>query len=156
MQHIPVRKLFWDALTLTLETQAHRLARDIAAVLGQPDAPLLKALRDDKVSAYLLEEAADAETDDLEAFRCDHVCEVGQVLIPCRQPILWGSATKCCPAHVLHPSPRGAYNALPLLRPVAIEGRDLYCDRAIGLVYTLEGVPCGRLTQGVLTLFQVG
>ena len=53
MNSIPVRKLFWEELELALETQTHRLVRDIANVLGQPADPLLKALKDDRVGVYL-------------------------------------------------------------------------------------------------------
>ena len=157
MQHVPVRKLFWDALTLALETQTHRLARDVAAVLGQPDAPLLKALRDDKVSAYLIEEAADEEVDDLESFRCQHFCQVGGVLLPCRQPVLWCLDVKprVCPAHALAPSPKEAFAGLLVLKPIAAEETTYYVD-PVGLAYTAEGVPCGRYEEGVLTLFREG
>lgn len=152
MQHIPVRKLFWDALTLALETQTHRLARDIAAVLGQPDAPLIKALRDEKVSAYLFDDAADQEVDDLEAFRCQHYIQVGGLLMPCKQPILWG-AGHTCPAHTLNPSPKGAHPGLPVLTPILADDITYYADRESGLVYTVEGIPCGRLVGETLHLF---
>ena len=157
MQHVPVRKLFWDALTLALETQTHRLARDVAAVLGQPDAPLLKALRDEKVSAYLFEEPADEEVDDLESFRCQHFCQVGAVLLPCRQPVLWGLDVKpcVCPAHALNPSPKESFNGLPVLKAIVADEITYYADPA-GLVYTAEGVPCGRYEEAVLTLFREG
>lgn len=156
MQHVPVRKLFWDALTLALETQTHRLARDVAAVLGQPDAPLLKALRDEKVSAYLFDDAEDQEVDDLESFRCEHFTQVGAVLMPCNQPILWGrTGQKACPAHTLNPSPKEAHADLPVLTPLVAEDTTYYVDRAGGTVYTAEGIPCGRLVGETVRLFRI-
>jgi hypothetical protein len=126
-------------------------------VLGQPDAPLIKALRDEKVSAYLFDDAADQQVDDLEDFRCQHYIQVGGLLMPCKQPILWGGATACpaCPAHTLKPSPKEAYPSLPVLEPILADETTYYTDKESGFVYTAEGVHCGRFVGETLRLFSV-
>ena len=163
MQHIPVRKLFWDALEIALEAQTHRLAKDIATALGQPDGPLLKALRQEKVKAYLLDTAEDQEIEDMSVFRCTHVNREGPFLRPCGAPVLWSDIEgprPTCLHHTLHPCPRSP--DVPAL--VALKGKgegegedekELYASAEKGEIYDATGRLCGRLLDGKVVLFEV-
>ena len=93
MNHIPIQKLYWDALTFALDTKVTKLAKDIAAALGQPDAPLLKAIRDEKVSAYIFNEN-ESDIIDISEMRCSHLIpfsETCPILIKCNGPIIWSA-----------------------------------------------------------------
>ena len=148
---IPVRKLFWEALEMALETQTHRLAKDIAAVLGEPDAPLLKALREEKVSAMLFDESADADVDDVAEYRCQHFVAAGPFWRRCCEPVVWGSGpgpkpkTECL-YHSMNPclAAKG-----PLIHPFQDEddGITYYVNQETKAVYTADGTLCGRLSD---------
>lgn len=146
---IPVRKLFWEALEMALETQTHRLAKDIAAVLGEPDAPLLKALRDEKVSALLFDEAADEDIDDLADHRCQHFTAAGPFWRRCGEPVLWSSGPdrllNACLYHSMHPC---LAVPGPVVYSVATDTDEpLYVNQESKAVYTVTGNLCGRLSD---------
>lgn len=144
---------------MALETQTHRLAKDIAAVLGEPDAPLLKALREEKVSAMLFDESADEEVDDVAEYRCQHFVAAGPFWRRCCEPVVWGSGPKTeCLFHsanpCLTPSPKG-----PLIHPFHDEddGATYYVNQETKAVYLADGTLCGRLSDDgtELALFEV-
>jgi hypothetical protein len=154
---IPVKKLFWDALEIALEAQTHRLAKDIAAVLGTPDAPLLKALKEEKIRVRLVEDSDDI--DDLADHRCTHYHQVGPVWRVCGEPVLWRSSgdqpTTVCPYHALHPCPAAPG---PPVQEVEIEDEGtFFVNRETKAVYTQTGDLCGRLSEegGRIELFDV-
>lgn len=144
---IPVRKLFWDALEIALEAQTHRLAKDIATVLGEPDAPLLKALREEKIRVRLIEESTD-EVDDLSDHRCRHWHQTGPVWRICGEPVLWRSASEpstVCPYHALNPCPSVAG---PSLFELSVEEEGtFYVNPETKGVFTQTGVLCGCLSE---------
>ena len=93
MQHIPIRKLYWDSFEMVLNQAVEILAKDISLVLGEPVAPLLRAIKDRKVSTYLYEEQ-ETLTVDISEMRCKHFVpslETPTILIPCSNPIVWSS-----------------------------------------------------------------
>lgn len=154
---ISVRKLFWDALEIALETQTHRLAKDIATVLGESDAPLLKALREEKVKVRLFEEAADEEVEDLADYRCKHWSAHGPFWRMCCEPVLWrsGAALKQCLYHTLHPCPNPEGPSVHEL--ITEDGDSLYVNKETKAVYSETGVLCGRLSEegGTVELFEI-
>ncbi len=154
---IPVRKLFWDALEIALEAQTHRLAKDIATVLGEPDTPLLKALREEKIRVRLVEEASD-EVDDLSDHRCQHWHQTGPVWRKCLEPVLWRSGAEpanVCPYHALHPCPFAT--GPPLYGLELEEEGTVYVNQETKAVYTETGALCGRLSEdgARIELFEV-
>jgi hypothetical protein len=69
------------------------LVKDITSTLGVPDAPLLKALKEDKVGAYLFDEPADQDAD-ISDMRCQHFVQINETspyLVRCSAPIVWSS-----------------------------------------------------------------
>jgi hypothetical protein len=146
MQKIPIRKLFWEALEMALETKTHQLAKDIANAIGENETPLLKALREDKISAYLFDEPADQTVDDIGDYRCTYRVESanGSFLAPCGQPIVWkgGGGTRCL-QHSL--CTEQVAPTLPTLRPVA--GHTVLISKTESKVYSEDGVLCGKTSH---------
>ena len=144
MQKIPVRKLFWEALEMALETKTHQLAKDIAAALGENDTPLLKALREEKVSAYLFDEPADQDVDDIGEYRCDYMVSTGAFMKPCRSPVVWkgGGGTRCLQHSLCEANP---VVQLPIFRPVA--GHDILLSADSQSLYTEDGALCGQMSE---------
>ncbi len=160
MEHIPVRRLFWDALEVALEAQTHRLAKDIATALGQPEGPLLKALRAEKVKAYLLDTTADQEVEDISTFRCNHVIREGPFLRPCGAPVVWSDTDgprETCLHHSLYPNPRPPDTAVLTPITLEVEGAEVryLINETTGEVFTEHGDLCGRFSGGKLTLFEI-
>jgi hypothetical protein len=103
----------WDIFQATLQSKVKRLAKEVAATLGEPEQPLLKALLNEKVAAYLFEEEG-SEMIELQERRCKHIQptpEDAAVLRVCRQPVILGK-TAC-----LHHELRGSLplSSLPCL-----------------------------------------
>jgi len=156
MKKIGVQKIFWDAFEMAVSTQANRLARDIAATLGQDPGPLLSQLRNEKVGAYLFE-GAEPDSDPVE-MRCSHVSSVGPNLswkLACMEPVLWSEnpleRTGLCLHHSLHPEPRS-----PAWKEF-LEWKDgdtrFYICVEDGTVYNETGELCGRYLNKKITLF---
>jgi hypothetical protein len=144
---IPVRKLFWDALEIALETQTHRLAKDIAAVLGETDAPLLKALRDEKVNVHLVEDAADEEVEDISSYRCQHFDRSGPFWRRCFEPVVWrsGTALDSCLHHSLNPCK--TIVPAPSLYELNTDEGLYYVNKEARAVYSATGELCGSLSE---------
>jgi hypothetical protein len=153
---IPVRKLFWDALEIALETQTRRLAKDIAAVLGEPDAPLLKALREEKVKVRLFEDAADEAIEDVSALRCQHYHAVGPFWRLCSEPVVWRSGTPLtsCLYHSLNPCPAATGDPV---RELHTDEGTFYVNETTKAVYDAAGTLCGTVSDdgAKVTLFDV-
>ena len=112
---IPIPRIYWDTLQTSLHAEVKRLAKEVAKTLHQPEQPLLKAIQQNTLGAYLFEES-NAELVDIQAMRCKHFVpssENPSVLCPCNQPILLG-AGNACPAH-LHKE-----NSTPFLQKLRI------------------------------------
>ena len=162
---IPIRKLLWDALELTIETQAKRLARDIADALGQDSSPLLKSIRDEKVSVYLFDEAGDSEVD-LSEYRCQHLITIpGQdcYLTPCCNPAVWlqsnksPSSEKACLTHSLTPSQHGIFIYGCKKRTRLKRWNEYYIQEENGKAYNQSGILIGRfcVRKNVLEIFEI-
>jgi hypothetical protein len=139
----PIPSLLWESVEEAMRANMRILAKDIAATLGQPDAPLLEALRSATVKPYLFEEAdQDKELD----MRCDFLCQrpdAPAVIQQCRQPVFW-NATHCstgthrCTEHLYAtPMPRPA--GLMRLRPLEMDGIDAEEDSDTSLFHTQDG-----------------
>lgn len=93
MQQVPIQKIYWESFLFVLKQSSEQLARDISESLGQPAPPLLKAIRENTMSAYIFDESANSEVD-VESMRCKHFVSYSNstcVYVPCQNPILWSS-----------------------------------------------------------------
>ena len=82
----PIPSIIWSSLEDTLQANMRRLVKDIAATLGQPEGPLLQAIKSETIRPYLFEESADADID----MRCEFVCQTPETPLyirPCARPI---------------------------------------------------------------------
>jgi len=161
MQYIPVRRCFWEALETALEAQTHRLARDIAAALQMDETPLLKSLRQDRISAYLFDDSEDADRDLCE-MRCKEIvplCDGSPLVKVCNAPVVWpnskAEASTCkCLQHTLVPSTLQA-PASGRLDPVDMgEGIQYYLDSDSGALYSADGGLVGRKEGEKILLFE--
>ena len=152
MNQIPVRKIIWDAFELAIETQARRLAKDVAATLGQDPSPLLKSIRDDTMAVYLFDEAGD-DTIDISEKRCPHLVALGAFLTPCWNPTVWTGHldTKACLKHCLNPSTYKKDKRTALKR-----FEEYYINEENGDVYDQTGVNVGRYSKdGAIQIFEL-
>lgn len=130
MTTLPIPKIYWDVFQSALQSKVKRLAKEIAASIGQPEQPLLKALVAEKVDAYLFEEEG-SEFIDLSSMRCKHhtpSADNHAVLITCNQPVLLGKTA--CFQHELGPLPLPLSLPLPKLKQVV--------DPETGTVYWID------------------
>jgi hypothetical protein len=102
---LPISKIYWDAFHSVLKQSAESLARDIATTLGEPSAPLLKAIKDNTLNLYLFDELS-SDTYDIESMRCVQLIESfdsPSVHVCCNNPVLISSSpsapTKYCSEH---------------------------------------------------------
>jgi hypothetical protein len=158
MNSIPIRKLFWEELELALETQTHRLVREIATVLGQQPDPLLKALRDERVSAYLYDEPADQDID-LSEMRCKELTlkANGAFVATCNHPVVWSShpgMRRVCFQHSM-PFKKPSTVGLPHVALYTVDTTVYYITLADGCVFNDAGEIVGRYNDSVLQLFHV-
>lgn len=156
---LPLRKVIWSALELAIETQAKRLARDIASALAQDPAPLLKSIRDDTIGVYLFDEAGDDQID-ISEHRCNHlIVPTGEpaYLSPCWNPALWKesskSQTKTCLQHSLQPSPHGTFATSTLVKLKTY--LEYYIDEEGGYVYDKSGKLVGRFIDSIVYVFEL-
>lgn len=127
MTTLPLPKLYWDTFQSALQSKVKRLAKEIATTLGESEQPLLKALLNEKVGVYLVEEEGD-EMIDLRSMRCRHfqpTAENAAIWRRCGQPIVLGKMA--CLHHELH----GTTVEKPLLSngdplPVLQSARDIH------------------------------
>jgi hypothetical protein len=144
---VPVPELIWNCLEESLGAAMRTLAKDIAKTLGQPEAPLLNAIKIKKMIPYIVEETTDREVD----MRCTYVCEKAGTRLcqPCGQPILWSKGVHRCPDHLHLEQVR---YTLPTVEP--IEDTPYYSSND-GVVYSADYAPVGRYENGNLILFEV-
>jgi hypothetical protein len=158
----PVPALLWESFEEVLRTNMRILVKDIATTLGQPEAPLLEAIKAQTVRPYLFEASSDADTElDM---RCDFLCQrpdAPTILQRCGQPVLWCAATAAAGAGGIHRCTEHIY-ATAISRPAGLprllrlEGQPLFHD-AEGLVKNGSCQAKGRycLETKRLTLFEV-
>lgn len=146
-----VPTILWDAFEEALQTNIHRLAKDIANTLGQSHQPLLDAIKAKKVKPYLVEMKETGDCD----MACEFVCQrpgATGILQPCGQPILWGAEVKRCPQH-LHSTEADAN--LPTVKVLeGVEGVALYTAED-GTVYDGNYELKGRIVGSVLNIFEI-
>jgi hypothetical protein len=154
MQQIPIRKLYWDPFLMVLNQAAETLARDIADSLGDSAEPLLTAMRQKIIGAYLYDEPENWTVDTSE-MRCTHFVpspETPSILVPCMNPIVWSSTPgtnhKTCVEHTLHECSSGPlpeFNYIQLDELYTTDGSYIYSN-------TMELV--GRYKDGVAHIFE--
>lgn len=138
----PIPALLWESVEEAMRANMRILAKDIAATLGQPDAPLLEALRSATVKPYLFDECDQEKELDM---RCDYLCQrpdAPTVIQQCKQPVFWNATTSAIPTHrctehlyaTLMPRPAG----LPRFSPLEMDGIDAE-DSNTPLFHTEEG-----------------
>jgi hypothetical protein len=158
---VPVRKYMYDALSIAIETQVHRLAKDIASALGQPEEPLLKALKTDTIKILLHDESGDDDIEDLEDHRCQAwIQPAGSPFYQCcGSAVVWmkGTPTTLCLHHSLEGARVLPPGIPPLVRIETEEKGPVLIDSTTGHVYTEDGEMCGRYVAAKkkLTLFEV-
>jgi len=158
MQHIPIRKLYWDSFIVVLNQATQKLAKDISASIGKDEEPLLKAIKDKMVDVYFFDEP-ETWSVDIAQMRCTTLVqspETPTILIPCNNPILWSSTPgtnhKVCVEHTLNPL---SYSPLPEWNYLKIEDETLLLNG--NYLYTQEMVLIGRYcpTKNCVTKFIV-
>ena len=128
------------------------LAKDIAKTLGQPDAPLLQAIRAQKIRPYIFEEADTEKEIDM---RCPILCvkpDAPHFCQPCNQAVLWSAGCRRCAEHAYAtPVP---YPGIPVLTPLEKGGLDeaLYTSED-GTVYNAEFVAVGAYDHDTKDLY---
>jgi hypothetical protein len=93
---LPIPRILWDSVEAVLTAQVHKLVKDIAETLEKPAKPLLDAIKKDRVTAYLWEDTGQ-EMLEMDSLRCTAVTrhpENVSILVPCSQPIVWGSLSR--------------------------------------------------------------
>ena len=149
----PIPSIIWSSLEDTLQANMRRLVKDIAATLGQPEGPLLQAIKSETIRPYLFEESADADVD----MRCEFVCQTPETPLyirPCARPVMW--PTKRCAEHAY--SITCAHRALPKLQALEpVEGARYFVSED-DTVYNAEYSAVGRYVRESkrLVLFSVG
>lgn len=150
-----VPSIIWDSFEEALQTNMERLARDVATCLGQPEQPLLKAIKSTKVQPYLIELNDDSRDIDI---RCDYICQRGdsmRLLQPCGQAVFWG-ATKSsrCPQHMY--SVVNVPSSLPTLKVLStIEDVPQMYVGEDDTLYDAEYIARGRIADGKIILFEI-
>ena len=161
MKKIGVQKIFWDAFELAVSTQAKRLVKDIADVLGQDPTPLLAELKEGTIGVYLYEDSALDDVDVLD-MRCRHSMPIGGRPLwrtPCLEPVIWSAnpvgRQGACLYHSLNPEPRDPKWAEFLQWDHA--NVTYYVATEDSTVYTVEGELCGRYSakKKTVALFEI-
>jgi hypothetical protein len=122
-----VPSIIWETLENALEVNMLRLAKDIAKTLGQPHAPLVEALRSQKVRPYIFEESDDTREQNM---RCQYICQRPDTplfLTACGQAVLWNATGVCrCPEHLYAQPPKPTAHVLPVLKQLDYEEEPLW------------------------------
>lgn len=150
---VPVSGIIWNTLETALETSMRLLIKDIAKTLGQPEAPLLQAIRSEKVRPYIFEESDD--TRDVE-MRCPILCikpDAHKFCQPCNQPVLWSLNAPRCAEHA-YVEINATYSNLPALVPLekGVHDELLYVSED-DTVYNTEYVAVGSYQRESKKLF---
>jgi len=150
----------WDALESSLEAAAHRLARNIAKTLEVDPAPLLQALKTEKVKVYLYDDQADQEHD-MSEMKCKEIVRISEMspfVKQCNTPIVWPDSTspRKCLAHCLKPSELKDKES-HILYPFEVSPDMYYLDKDTGELYNHLGILVGKYngTKNIVTLFEI-
>jgi len=140
---LPVPRIYWDILQTSLHAEVKRLARDVAKCLHRPEQPLLKAIQQDTLGAYIFEES-NSEFVDIQSMRCSHLVpslENPSVLCKCNQPILIG-AGNACPAHLQKEMKKYTVNKLRIIK--SSYGETFWVDEHNIIRKKGDLKPCGK------------
>jgi len=114
----PIPALIWSSLEAVLETNMRYLAKDIAKTLGQPEAPLLQAIKGQVIRPYIFDEADTTKDIDM---TCEYICQKPATPLfyqACGQPVLWSAAgTRRCVDHAYRAA-AAPPSFLPVLTPL--------------------------------------
>jgi hypothetical protein len=101
-KEVPIPAVIFDSLEDAINISIRLLVSDIAKTLGQPKAPLAEAIKRQRMSLYIYEEAADNPIDR----RCRYMVQEGDtpnIIQPCGQPVVWSSKESRCAGHMYSP-----------------------------------------------------
>jgi len=138
-----ISQIIWDSLENTLEMNMQRLAKDIAASLGQPVAPLMAAIKELKVKPYIFDEGDEKEVD----MRCKYICQPPSTPLfcqPCGRPVLW-SATGA-PRCAEHAYSRPVQYSLPVLEKIEYKDMEIFVGED-DTVYDIDYEVVGHLDR---------
>lgn len=144
---LPIPRIYWDTLQSSLHSEVKRLAKDVARCLHRPEQPLLKAIQQNTLGAYIFEEA-NSELIDIQNMRCTHLTpslENPSVLCKCNQPILVGAGS-ACPAHLHTQSQEPTVQRLRLVK--SSFGEMFWIDEQNIIRRKGDLKPCGRYKAG--------
>lgn len=153
---LPIPRIYWDILQTSLHAEVKRLVKDVAKCLHRPEQPLLKAIQQDTLGAYIFEEA-DAELLDIQSMRCSHFIpseENPSVLCKCNQPILIGKGN-ACPAHLQKEKKDAPGKKLRIIK--SSYGETFWVDEDNIIRKKGDLKPCGKYIPGTkqCILFQL-
>jgi hypothetical protein len=145
-----VPSIVWDAFEEALHTNMYRLAKDIAMTLGQPNQPLLDAIKANKVRPFLVEMNEDRDI----SLVCDYICQrpdAPAILQPCGQVVLWGIHSRRCPQHMY--SVPGVSH-IPSVKAIQVDDQRFYVSED-GTIYDGSYTIRGTLTGKTVKIFEV-
>jgi hypothetical protein len=153
----PIPSLLWESVEDAMRTNMRLLAKDIAATLGQSEAPLLEALKKETVRPYLFEESDQSKELDM---RCDYLCQRADaplVVKQCGQPVFWNATTAGVHRCTEHLYSKNIHRPTVLEKWWAIDYKDeegvlptpltLFRNKQ-GEVFSGDGVLRGRYCRG--------
>jgi hypothetical protein len=101
-KEVPIPAVIFDSLEDAINISIRLLVSDIAKTLGQPKAPLTEAIKRQRISFYIYEEAGNNPIDR----RCRYMVQEGDtqnIIQPCGQPVVWSSKDSRCARHMYSP-----------------------------------------------------
>ena len=145
---IPIPRVLWEALELTLTNTIRMITKDVAKALNKPPAPLIKAL-EGKINIHIADESEDTDS----AARCNYMCQHSDTpafLLPCGEPIVWRtSSVPRCLAHLVSQPITAAK-----MKPIQY-GSTVLAVADDGTVYSGDGEAVAFYDGERLTMFEV-
>lgn len=154
---VGIPDIIWSSLQNVLDVNISHLVKDIAKTVQRDPAPLLQAVRANKMPIYIFDEASPSELD----MRCSFVCQKPETPLfcqPCGRPILWSSGlpagSERCAEHAYRP--RQGYS-LPVVHLLNTGTEERYFLGEDDTVYTVDYEPVGTYDRDTkaLRLFTV-
>lgn len=118
MERLPVPRVIWESLEISLMAESRRLVNDIAKTLGKEESELWKEISKTPISAYLVDITEPTD----ETFTCRAYCLSGPIQRPCHKPVLFGKTV--CPEHAAAPLMKPS-SSLPKFRRVQYYDEEL-------------------------------
>lgn len=144
---LPVDGLLYTVFESAVKASVRLLVKDIATAVGQPEDPLLKALKANQVRPYIFEEDATEKEPDM---RCTYVCQRPDqpaILQPCGQPVYWNAGCARCAEHLYAKATKPQGRLTPVQRIEEI-------DECRGLFVTGEGMVMNGAGEVVGTYYK--